>query len=515
MSKIKSSCLFRTISLILILTFISFDISYAYPPEHDAGNSTLATPSVLQQVLVSEHAARFQQSVFSQGALIASVYDIGEYFFGNADKGIGSLPSKYAEGAINMDFGKHLSGANTEILNIVPVEYIKQTSPEKLKSVLEEIGFKGTLPDEGVVFILYKKDDKKFLVQIAKKGEVRPENLPGYEWVVSDKYVVKYMPEDYAGEDHRLSITEPIAEIEAPANRTEETVVPASQAIVSQVNAHTSIKTQNIALENVATSVSAKEMLISYENIWEDFRRLTDYPDPKKLADIYKGYEAVLNNTRRPGRTDILSTTFELPKGEVSDAFERLTDEVIKVLPKGAVYHKIDPSTYHISVTPIQNLPFDVLGKKLTDNERRAVEEAVAKISSEQLPYRVKFLGLCFGTDGGVIAVFEDESLKTKSLRGKLITECNKVCDNKVSVKPKPLIHITLLRIFSKVAGRDLEKFKARAEELKDLSGLGLSMDLNKLGFNHEVRWMHTELDYSKSYPLGHKTELASTGQGI
>ena len=197
MSKIKSSRLFRTISLILALTFISLDISYAYPPEHDAGNSTLAIPSVLQQTPVSEQAARFQQSVFSQGALIASVYDIGEYFFGNADKGIGSLSSKYAESAINIDFRKYLSGANTEILNIVPVEYIKQTSPEKLKSALDEIGFKGTLPDEGVVFILHKKDGKKFLVQIAKKGEVRPENLPGYEWVVSDKYVVKYMPEGY------------------------------------------------------------------------------------------------------------------------------------------------------------------------------------------------------------------------------------------------------------------------------------------------------------------------------
>lgn len=199
MSKIKKSCLFRIISLVLILTFISLDISYAYLPEHNVGNSTLATPSVLQQTPINDQAARFQQSVFSQSALIASVYDIGEYFFGNADKGVEPFPSKYAEDAMRADLGKHLSDADTEILNIVPVEYIKKTAPDKLKAALDEIGFKETLPDEGVVFILYKKGDKKFLVQVARKYQVSPDSLPGYEWVTSDKYVVKYMPEYYKG----------------------------------------------------------------------------------------------------------------------------------------------------------------------------------------------------------------------------------------------------------------------------------------------------------------------------
>ncbi len=195
MQRIKNSSLFGIISIILILTFVSLDISCAYPPEHNAGNSTLATPSVLQQMPINEQAARFQQSVFSQSALIASVYDIGEYFFGNANRGIEPLPSKYAEDAMRADLGKHLSDAGIKILNIVPVEYLKRTTSEKLKSALDEIGFKGTLPDEGVVFILYRKGDKKFLVQVARKDRVSSDNLPGYEWVVSDKYVVKYILE--------------------------------------------------------------------------------------------------------------------------------------------------------------------------------------------------------------------------------------------------------------------------------------------------------------------------------
>ncbi|MDP2913206.1 MAG: radical SAM protein [Candidatus Omnitrophota bacterium] len=200
MNKIKSCGFFRVISLVLILTFISFDISYAYPPERNAGNSTLAAPSLLQQQPVNEHAARFQQSIFSQGALLASVFDIGEYFFGRPERDMEPLPSRYAEEVVKAGLGKLLAGSGIEILNIVPVEYLKKTVPEKLQSALSEISFKGTLPNEGVVFILYRKGDKKFLVQIAKKDEVSPGNLPGYKWVVSDKYVVKYVPEDYKEE---------------------------------------------------------------------------------------------------------------------------------------------------------------------------------------------------------------------------------------------------------------------------------------------------------------------------
>ena len=235
MDKIKKSCLFRTISLVLILTFVSLDICYAYPPEHNAGNSTLAIPSALQQTPINEQAARFQQSVFSQSALIASVYDIGEYFFGNAEKGIGSLPSEHAEYNIEADLSKHLSDAGTEIMGIVPVEDIKtRTAPEKLKAALDEIGFKGTLPDEGVVFILYKKGGKKFLVQIARKDQVSSDSLPGYEWVVSDKYVVKYMPEDYrAPQGEVLSLPKDEASHPAPSVQTKE--APAEKGTATQI----------------------------------------------------------------------------------------------------------------------------------------------------------------------------------------------------------------------------------------------------------------------------------------
>ncbi len=168
MDKIKRSHLFRTISLILIFTFISLDISYAYPPEHNAPNQNLAVWSSFQQ--------KFEKSIFSEGALLASVCDIGKYFFNDTKDA-----SSYAGEAVEAKFGKSLSESGITILNMVPVEYLRQTEPAKLKDALDKIGFKGTLPNERVIFILCEKGGRKFLIQIAKKGEVSPANLPGYE----------------------------------------------------------------------------------------------------------------------------------------------------------------------------------------------------------------------------------------------------------------------------------------------------------------------------------------------
>lgn len=204
MSRIKRSKLFKSILLALAYIFVCLDISNAFIHSHAMpANYTLATPSVSQRVPVTEHTAQFQRSVFLRGALIASVYEIAEYFFGNTDKNMKPLPAKYAQQVIKSYVEKHLTDEGIEILNIVPVEYIKKTSPEKLKSALRAIGFKGTLPEEGVVFILYKKSGKKFLIQLTRKNGVPTKNLPGYEWTISDRYLVKCIPENYVFQSKR------------------------------------------------------------------------------------------------------------------------------------------------------------------------------------------------------------------------------------------------------------------------------------------------------------------------
>jgi hypothetical protein len=78
MGAITKQFWFKTICAILTFTFVALDISYAYPPEYNARNSTLATPSNLQQSPVDENAARSRRSMLSESALLDSVLDTGE-----------------------------------------------------------------------------------------------------------------------------------------------------------------------------------------------------------------------------------------------------------------------------------------------------------------------------------------------------------------------------------------------------------------------------------------------------
>ena len=170
-------------------------------------------------------------------------------------------------------------------------------------------------------------------------------------------------------------------------------------------------------------------LLRRYEDVREEFKKVAVYPDPERVKrmQLDKGYETLENGTRLPGRTDSFVTSFDLPKSELSSILDNLADDIISVLPDGTVYHKVDPVSYHVSIIQIQDLPFDAEENRLTGEERKAAEEAVARVVDEAVPYQVKFLGLRFGIDGGVIAVFEDEGLRTQALRNVLTDECNKV----------------------------------------------------------------------------------------
>ncbi|MHA1610176.1 MAG: methyltransferase domain-containing protein, partial [Candidatus Njordarchaeales archaeon] len=255
------------------------------------------------------------------------------------------------------------------------------------------------------------------------------------------------------------------------------------------------------------------------DKISQNFARLEDYPEQEGLVKIKQGYEKIAQESCVCSQTDIWTTYVRIPEGKLRDTLEKLADSVISILPEGTIYHKINPENYHISVLPIQDLAagnlknelFDDPKNRLTAEEISRVEEVVTRIASQEMPYKVKFLGLRFGTDGGVIAVFEDEGLHTFALRGKIIERCNQVCDNKVSqARKKPLVHVTLMRIFSNIEGGALNRLKEKAKELKDLSSLGLSLKIDSLSFGHETRWMHTELDYEREYHFGNEVRTSS-----
>jgi hypothetical protein len=191
MSKIKQSNFFKIISIALITAFIALDISWAYPPEYNTQNSTLATPSLLQQNPMTEQAARFQQSIFSQGELLGSVCTIGKYLLEE------KLPIKYLEQVISTELGKAASS--------IDMSYI--------------------MVKDDIVLIPCKIKGKRRIIQIALKSNLTAKDLTGYEWLVSDKYVIKELSEDYekpAVQVSKVKISEPIAEVSAPAAKTEQ-----------------------------------------------------------------------------------------------------------------------------------------------------------------------------------------------------------------------------------------------------------------------------------------------------
>ena len=174
MNRIKRSLLFKTISIALTITFIALDISWAYPVEsHNTNSSTLATPSLLQQQPVNEHAARFQQSLFSRGELLGSVCSIGKYL----------LEEK------------------------LPLKHLEQVMSAELGEVARGIGLSRVTVKDGVVLIPCEVSGKKRIVQIALRDALAGSKLAGYDWLISDKYVVKELPEGSGQQDSGASQT--------------------------------------------------------------------------------------------------------------------------------------------------------------------------------------------------------------------------------------------------------------------------------------------------------------------
>ena len=165
MSKIKHSGFFRTVSLVLIAAFISFDATWAYPSgPNNANNSTLATPSSFQQQPISDQAARISQSFFSQGGLSGSACSIAKYLLEDR------LPLKHLERVISAELGNAVEGFD---LSRVMVK-------------------------EGVVSIPCEIEGKKRTVQIALKDNPAAASLTGQELLRSDRYVAIILPEDHA-----------------------------------------------------------------------------------------------------------------------------------------------------------------------------------------------------------------------------------------------------------------------------------------------------------------------------
>ncbi len=224
MAKMTSRLYFKVISLVLITAFIALDISWAYPPENGAQNCNLAAQPACQQQPMTLGAERFQQSVFSQAGVIGSVGTIARYLLGDPE---------------NKD------------LKPLPLEHLEQVLTAELGGALTGIDLSKVMIKDGVVFVPYKRDNEDCIIQIALKDNLAARDLAGYEWVISDKYVVKRLPRDYkepeasamqpisAGtrEEPKVTITAPIAEETIESAATSGSVAAPKRTSVFSIRA--------------------------------------------------------------------------------------------------------------------------------------------------------------------------------------------------------------------------------------------------------------------------------------
>ncbi len=157
MGQIKNHHFFKAICIALIATFVCLDISYAYPPQYTAQNSTLATPSVLQQQPVNEQAARLQQSVFSSGELLGSICSIAKYL----------------------------------LLDRLPLKHLEQVLTAEVGAAIKKIDLSRVSVKDDVVLVPCEIRGEKRIMQVALKDNPAAKKLMGREWNTSDKYVIK------------------------------------------------------------------------------------------------------------------------------------------------------------------------------------------------------------------------------------------------------------------------------------------------------------------------------------
>ena len=220
MNTIKNHRFFKAICFALIVTFLTLDISYAYPAEYIARNSTVAAPSVFQEHPVTQYAEEFQRSVIEDGNLLGTVYSIGEALLEDG------LKLSYLAGVIYEELGdanRYVNPSNVRVI-IMGDGVLEELDPSLLLDT----------PRSAVVLIPYDKDGKKGIIELALKDNPLIDRLPGYKWAVSDKYLTKELPEDYkapvlrpasevkAEAPIRPTVSEPVAQVEALLTKSEK-----------------------------------------------------------------------------------------------------------------------------------------------------------------------------------------------------------------------------------------------------------------------------------------------------
>ncbi|MBL7069782.1 MAG: YdcF family protein, partial [Candidatus Omnitrophica bacterium] len=191
----------------------------------------------------------------------------------------------------------------------------------------------------------------------------------------------------------------------------------------------------------------------------------------------------------------------EFPK-EAQERLRKITEDAISVLPKGMAVYRVKPHTYHVNIAVLQDgwAGLDETNK-LTDQERERLAALIRRIARECGPIALQLKGVRFGDDGGIIAVWEDSG-KIGYMKKRFFEEGLKITEKIKRARPKPFVHTTLCRVLQDITPDTLQGLKKKATELKDLTSVGLTIDIDNLIIVRETQWMLEDYEVCETIPL-------------
>ena len=244
--------------------------------------------------------------------------------------------------------------------------------------------------------------------------------------------------------------------------------------------------------------------------------------NPAALAEIQKMFEYNLDGSlvykdghyrpvKVPGTYSTLTEAF--PQ-DIQNRLKQITENIISAMPKGTAVYGVLPHIYHISVAVLQD---SALGlnetNELSNAERESLIAIVKDIASKYGPIALKLKGIRFGDDGGIIAVWQDNG-ETELIRKEFFERGVLITPKIRNTRPKPFLYTTLARILSDISPETLDILKQKAEEVKDLSKLNLTVTIDKLRVIYETKWMGEEYNDIETIEFGN-SKASSAGEAL
>ena len=155
MHSIKQNSFFKIISIILIISFLVMDISWANPDFGKTQTTTLAIPSMFSNNMTIPSSMEAKFTPMEKAGFLFSIRNIGDYFFGVADN-------------IAIDRENFVAGVMRSELKADKIDIAPGIDLDSIKF------------ENGIVYVPYQTGNKDYVITIDanRKVEIHSKELP-------------------------------------------------------------------------------------------------------------------------------------------------------------------------------------------------------------------------------------------------------------------------------------------------------------------------------------------------